>query len=247
MVWTKCTISTQALTTPKLISNVGFNYCYLFLLLGNNMGADNQAPSIVVVRGQSWQDRNEMGMTMGTRQSRAARSGGVSNGGVSRSGIVLPFFVLLGYFSDFSGCLRFWGFFCFVLFLFLGFFLKHLRGTVPKGSATQSGPFPKRMGNPPVWNPPGLASPKASWNQPSKNVRSGKTSTHDLIPVQCQRTPGEGSPKQVELQCDVRIAENHLWGAMHFHCDLCSRCRKSLRGRPPRCTLEPFGGTLASH
>ena len=28
--------------------------------------------------------------------------------------------------------------------------LKHLRGTVPKGSATQSGPFPEKVGNPPA-------------------------------------------------------------------------------------------------
>ena len=32
--------------------------------------------------------------------------------------------------------------------------------TFPKGSATQSGPSPKKVGNPPVWKPPGLASLK---------------------------------------------------------------------------------------
>ena len=37
---------------------------------------------------------------------------------------------------------------------------QHLRGTVPKGSATQSGPFPKKVGNTRVWKPPGLASLK---------------------------------------------------------------------------------------
>ena len=31
---------------------------------------------------------------------------------------------------------------------------EHVRGTVPKGSATQSGPFPKKVGN-----PPGLETP----------------------------------------------------------------------------------------
>ena len=31
-------------------------------------------------------------------------------------------------------------------------------GSVPKGSATQSGPFPRKVGNPPVWKHPGLAS-----------------------------------------------------------------------------------------
>ena len=41
--------------------------------------------------------------------------------------------------------------------LSLGLF-RVLRGTVPKGSTTQSGPFPKKVGNPPVWETPGLAS-----------------------------------------------------------------------------------------
>ena len=39
-------------------------------------------------------------------------------------------------------------------------YYQHLRGTVPKGSATQSGPFPKKVGNPPIWKPPSLASLK---------------------------------------------------------------------------------------
>ena len=45
------------------------------------------------------------------------------------------------------------GFSRFVPFLFL-------RGTVPKGSATQSGSFPKKEGNRRVWKTPGLASLK---------------------------------------------------------------------------------------
>ena len=39
-------------------------------------------------------------------------------------------------------------------------YYQHLRGTVPKGSATQSGPFPKKVGNTRVWKHPGLASLK---------------------------------------------------------------------------------------
>ena len=45
----------------------------------------------------------------------------------------------------------------FVLFLFLGilYFTKSTyKGTVPKGSATQSGPFPKKSGKPPGLEPP---------------------------------------------------------------------------------------------
>ena len=94
--------------------------------------------------------------------SRAAKRG-VSNAGVSRSGLVLPFLSFLGLSRFFpgifpicSGMVR--GFSRLVLFLFLGLFSEHLRGTVPKGSATQSGPFPKKVGNTRVWKPPGLAS-----------------------------------------------------------------------------------------
>ena len=62
-----------------------------------------------------------------------------------------------GIFPICSGNLR--GVSRFVPFLFLGLKKEHLRGTVPKGSATQSGPFPKKVGNP-VWKPPSLASLK---------------------------------------------------------------------------------------
>ena len=49
------------------------------------------------------------------------------------------------------------GFSRFVLFLFLG-----LLRAPTRGSATQSGPFPKKVGNTRVWKPPGLASPKSA-------------------------------------------------------------------------------------
>ena len=94
-------------------------------------------------------------------------NGGVSNGGVSRSGLVLPFlsfFVLFGTFPIFPGFSRFgrgWsGDFPDLSFSSFSAYEEHLRGTVPKGSATQSGPFPKKVGNTRVWKPPGLASLK---------------------------------------------------------------------------------------
>ena len=52
-----------------------------------------------------------------------------------------------------------------------------LRGTVPKGSATQSGPFTKKMGNPPVWKPPGLASPNLIF---SSSFSSSSASSQQL-------------------------------------------------------------------
>ena len=63
------------------------------------------------------------------RKSRAAKRGGVSNGEGFPIRTCPSFFVLFGTFPVFS-----------------------------KGSVTQSGPFPKKVGNPPVWKPPGLAS-----------------------------------------------------------------------------------------
>ena len=98
--------------------------------------------------------------------SRAAERGGFKRGGGSRSGFVLSFlsfFVLFGTFPIFLGFSRFArGLFGDFPDLPLSSFLayqEHLQGTVPKGSATQSAPFPKKkVGNPPVWKPPGLAS-----------------------------------------------------------------------------------------
>ena len=96
-------------------------------------------------------------------------NGGVSNGGVSRSGLVLPFlsfFVLLGLSRGFSRFVRgLSGDFPDWSFSSFSAYYQHLRGTVPKGSATQSGPFPKKVGNPPVWKPPGLASLNKRWTQ----------------------------------------------------------------------------------
>ena len=89
---------------------------------------------------------------------------GLLNGGVSRSGLVLPFlslFVLFcpfGTFPDFPGFSRLvrglsgdfpdWSFSSFSAYQ------QHLQGTVPEGSATQSGPFPKKVGNPGFGKPP---------------------------------------------------------------------------------------------
>ena len=85
-------------------------------------------------------------------------NGGVSNGGVSRSGFVLPFlsfFVLLGLSRGFSRFVRgLSGDFPNWSFSSFSAYYQHLRGTVPKGSATQSGPFLKKVGNTRVWKPP---------------------------------------------------------------------------------------------
>ena len=109
------------------------------------------------------------------KRNQGPLNGGVSNGGVSRSGLVLPFlqnfvlfcpflsfFVVFCPFWDFpdfsrifpncSGMVR--GFSRFVLFLFLGLLRAPTRNS-PEGAATQSGPFPKKVGN------PGLASLKS--------------------------------------------------------------------------------------
>ena len=83
-------------------------------------------------------------------------NGGVSNGGVSRSGFFCPFFVLFCPFLSFFGT--------FPIFpVFSRFALSRpMKSTYEeqsrKGSATQSGPFPKKVGNTRVWKPPGLAS-----------------------------------------------------------------------------------------
>ena len=79
--------------------------------------------------------------------SRAAKRGGFKRG-VSRSGLVLPFPTILGLFRfvwGLSGDFPDWSFSSFSAYW------QHLRGTVPKGSATQSGPVPKKVGNPPAY------------------------------------------------------------------------------------------------
>ena len=96
--------------------------------------------------------------------SRAAKRGGFKRGGFP-IWTCPSFFVLFcpfWDFPDFSGIFPIcsgmvWGLSRFVLFLFLAYY-EHLRGTVPEGSATQSGPFPKKVGNTRVWKHPGLAS-----------------------------------------------------------------------------------------
>ena len=57
----------------------------------------------------------------------------------------------------FPGISRFWADFPDWSFSSFSAYEKHLQGTFPKGSATKSGPFPNKVGNPPVfhaqWNP----------------------------------------------------------------------------------------------
>ena len=97
--------------------------------------------------------------------SGAAKRGGYKRqgGGISRSGLVLPFL-------SFLGLSRFFRVFPDLLGDGPGIFpmrpfplsrpKEHLRGTAPKGSATQSGPFPKHSGR-----PPGLETPRFSFSQ----------------------------------------------------------------------------------
>ena len=95
-------------------------------------------------------------------------NGGVSNGGVSRSRLVLPsssflslFWTFPIFFRDFPDVLGDGpGIFPIRLFSLSQPTKSTYEETVPKGSATQSGPSPKKVGNPPVWKPPGLASLK---------------------------------------------------------------------------------------
>ena len=66
----------------------------------------------------------------------------------------LSFFDFPGDFPDLSGDFPDWSFSSFSAYY------QHLRGTVPKGSATQSGPFPKKSGK-----HPGLELPRFSFSQ----------------------------------------------------------------------------------
>ena len=79
-------------------------------------------------------------------------NGAVSNGGVSDLDLFFLFCSFLSFvgLSWFFGMVR--GFSRSSLCSFSACW-EHLWGTVPKGSATQSGPFPKKVGNPPVGNP----------------------------------------------------------------------------------------------
>ena len=125
----------------------GNRWCLLnYYFLGRHTSLQNEtAPEkkiIKLMRRTVWK----------TGKSRAAKRGGFKRG-VSRSGLVLflSFPDFSGIFPICSGMVR--GFSRFVPFLFLGL-LEHLRGTVPKGSATQSGPFPKKWETPRFGNPP---------------------------------------------------------------------------------------------
>ena len=103
---------------------------------------------------------------IGKRKSRAAKRGCFKRGGFP-IWTCPSFFVLFCPFWDFPDFLGFsrfargWsGDFPDLSFSSFSAYSEHLRGTVPKGSATQYGPFPKKVGNTRVWKPPGLASLK---------------------------------------------------------------------------------------
>ena len=116
------------------------------------------------LNGPKWISSGQNGPKL-ANLSRAAKRGCFKRGGfpiwTCPSFFVLfcPFGTFPGIFPICSGMVR--GFSRLVLFLSLSAYYQHLRGTVPKGSATQSGPFPKKVGNPPVWKHPGLASLKS--------------------------------------------------------------------------------------
>ena len=116
---------------------------------------------------------SECGNSTG-RISRVAKQGGFKRGGfpdLDSSVLLCPFFVLCGtfpisrIFPICSGMVR--GLSRFVLCLLLGLLQEHPRVTVPKGSATQSGPFPKK-----VENPPGLETPQFSFSQELRTFHS---------------------------------------------------------------------------
>ena len=83
---------------------------------------------------------------------------GVQTGGLP--GLDLSFLLVLFGTSRFlGGFSRFFGDFPDGSFFSFSAVEKHMQGTVPEESATQSGPFLKKWETP-VWNPPGLPSLK---------------------------------------------------------------------------------------
>ena len=105
-----------------------------------------------------------MGKALSATRGQGPLNGGVSNGGVSRSGLVLPFLSFLS-FLDFPGDFPDLlgdgpGIFPIRPFPLSRLIKSTYEEQSPEGSATQSGPFPKKVGNTRVWKPPGLASLK---------------------------------------------------------------------------------------
>ena len=93
----------------------------------------------------------------------------------------MSFFVLLGLSRGFSRFVRgLSGDFPDWSFSSFSAYYQHLRGTVPKGSVTQPGPFPKKVGNTRVWKPPGLASPKIGVSMSSLFVGTDSVSVRKM-------------------------------------------------------------------
>ena len=90
------------------------------MLLANKLTLNTNAYVSKIAGNSTCRDQNK---------GQGPLNGGVSNGGASRSGLVLPFLSSFGTFPIFPGFSRF---------------------------ARGSGPFPKKVGNPPVWKPPGF-------------------------------------------------------------------------------------------
>ena len=99
---------------------------------------------------------------------------GVSNGGGFPIWTCPSFFVLFGTFPIFpislicSEMVR--GFSPFVPFLFLGLLTAPTRNS-PEGVRDTIWTFPEKVGNPPVWKPPGLASPNCGFLRPLSEGR----------------------------------------------------------------------------
>ena len=102
--------------------------------------------------------RSKSAIHLRDQTSRAAKQGGFKTGGVPDLDLSLLFLSLLGlsrFFRDFPDLLGDGpGIFPIRTFSLSRPIIEHLRGSVPKGSATQSGPLLKKVGNPPFGNPP---------------------------------------------------------------------------------------------
>ena len=97
----------------------------------------------------------------------------------------------------------------------------------PKGSATQSGPFPKKVGNTRVWKPPGLASLKNCSHKKSTKIRA---------------------PAQI-WERGHRVLQGAPWGGDNYtHFSKCSRpLIQSIKSTLSHLkSFNPVRGTLSS-
>ena len=91
---------------------------------------------------------------------------------------------------------------------------EHLRGTVPKGSATQSGPFSKKWENPPVWKTP-VELLSNSGCRPWKNKGNSQNRCDSRIWPNggfCEFSPCSRTRSRISL-CLVSLPERLMRGA----------------------------------